>query len=76
MNSTTEEFGLKLLKPLVKTTNSKIKSTKLATTNRSLGRQEPDSVKNHTTKGQLISECLFDVLNFQKTNEKFGEYLP
>ena len=27
-------------------------------------------------KGQLISECLFDVLNFPKTNEKFDKFLP
>ena len=28
------------------------------------------------TKSQLISECLFGVLNFQKTNEKFDKFLP
>ena len=28
------------------------------------------------TKGQLISECLFDVLDFPKTNEKFDKFLP
>ena len=27
-------------------------------------------------KGQLISECLFGVLNFPKTNEKFDKFLP
>ena len=27
-------------------------------------------------KGQLISECLFDVSNFQKTNKKFDKFLP
>ena len=29
------------------------------------------------TKGQLISECLFDDLNFpKKTNKKFDKFLP
>ena len=28
------------------------------------------------TKGQLISECLFDFLNFPKNNEKFDKFLP
>ena len=29
-----------------------------------------------TTKGQLISECLFNFLNFPKTTEKFDKFLP
>ena len=29
-----------------------------------------------TAKGQLISECLFDFLNFPKTQEKFDKFLP
>ena len=29
-----------------------------------------------STKGQLISECLFDVFNFPKTNETFDKFLP
>ena len=27
-------------------------------------------------KGQLISECLFGVISFQKTNKKFDKFLP
>ena len=27
-------------------------------------------------KGQIISECLFDVLNFPKISEKFDKFLP
>ena len=27
-------------------------------------------------KGHLISECLFDLLNFPKNQQKFDEYLP
>ena len=27
-------------------------------------------------KGQLISECLFDLLNFPKNTEKFDKFLP
>ena len=40
----------------------------------------PKEVINHEIgyyfKGQLISECLFDILNFAKTNEKFVKFLP
>ena len=30
----------------------------------------------NATKGQLISECLFDFLNFPKNTEKFDTFLP
>ena len=30
----------------------------------------------HIAKGQIISECLFDFLNFPKSNEKFDKFLP
>ena len=33
-------------------------------------------IEGALTKSQLISECLFGVLNFQKTNEKFDKFLP
>ena len=39
-----------------------------------------DSITNAVSadaKGQLISECLFDVLNFpEKTNKKYDKFLP
>ena len=32
-------------------------------------------ITNGTSKGQLISERLFDVLNFPKNMQKFNEFL-
>ena len=31
---------------------------------------------NGSRKGQLISECLFDILNFLKNQRKFDNFLP
>ena len=35
-----------------------------------------EAILTARAKGQLISECLFDVLNFQKNPKKFDKFLP
>ena len=37
---------------------------------------DAEPVKIQTAKGQLISEWLFGVFNFQKQTQKFDEFLP
>ena len=34
------------------------------------GQHDPEDLETEGYKGQLISECLFDVINFQKNQRK------
>ena len=41
------------------------------------GNYNEHMINKHNAKGQLISECIFDVLNFpKKTMQKFDKFLP
>ena len=39
-------------------------------------RNSNETSMENFTKGQLISECLFDLLNFPKIKEKYDKFLP